>query len=190
MSPSDAASASASPVNYGGAATPVGFREIRYDLCVGSGAALHAEVMADVDSWRLHHESGLLVSANGAASEIVGETIRMRYRPLRRTVPITITTVHCAILWAGEPPEGPGLDLLPGSIDRGFGYEADPRHREEGQEHFLITHEPDGTVWFRLRGFWRPRAPRWSPIYPLTLLGQSYASHGYLRALRRLTQQR
>ncbi|WP_081863819.1 DUF1990 family protein [Mycetocola saprophilus] len=186
MTPSSALS----PPHYGGPDTPTGFREIRYDLRVGVGAALHTRVLADVGSWRLHRESGLLVGATGAASDIVGATIRMRYRPLPRLVPITLTTVHCEILWAGIPPEGPGLDLMPGSIARGFGYEADPRHREEGQEHFLITHEPDDAVWFRLRGFWRPRAPRWSPIYPLTLLGQSYASHGYLRALRRLTRNR
>src|SRR5262249_3816421 len=50
----------------------------------------------------------------------------------------------------------------------GFAYGTLPDHVESGEERFMIETESDGTVWYDLLAFWRPRHPVAGLGYPLT----------------------
>lgn len=49
---------------------------------------------------------------------------------------------------------------------RGFAYGTLPRHVECGEERFLIEQRPDGSVWFDIAAFSRPRHPLVRLCYP------------------------
>ncbi|MCC7504008.1 MAG: YndJ family transporter [Saprospiraceae bacterium] len=54
----------------------------------------------------------------------------------------------------------------------GFAYGTLPAHIERGEEIFLVTQSPDGTVWYELRAFSRPRALLARLGYPVVRLLQ------------------
>ncbi|MFE1950591.1 DUF1990 family protein [Streptomyces sp. NPDC059524] len=65
----------------------------------------------------------------------------------------------------------------------GFAYGTLAGHPECGEEAFLVTREPDGSVWFRIRAFSRPG--RWYTRLagPLARVVQLAVTRRYLRAL-------
>lgn len=50
---------------------------------------------------------------------------------------------------------------------RGFAYGTLPSHVERGEERFLVEQLPDGSVWYDLAAFSRPRHPLVWAAYPL-----------------------
>ena len=67
----------------------------------------------------------------------------------------------------------------------GFAYGTLPRHVEQGEEIFSVEREADGSVWYRLAAFSRPR-------HPLVRLGYPYArlTQARFRRLSGLAMQR
>jgi uncharacterized protein (UPF0548 family) len=51
---------------------------------------------------------------------------------------------------------------------RGFAYGTLPPHVERGEERFLVEQRTDGSVWYDLAAFSRPRHPLLWAAYPLT----------------------
>jgi len=67
----------------------------------------------------------------------------------------------------------------------GFAYGTLPAHVARGEERFLVEQEDDGTVWYDLFSFSRPRHPLARLGSPVTRVMQKRFAHASLKAMRR-----
>lgn len=67
----------------------------------------------------------------------------------------------------------------------GFAYGTLPGHVARGEERFLVEQEDDGTVWYDLSSFSRPRHPLARLASPVTRAMQKRFGHASLEAMRR-----
>jgi uncharacterized protein (UPF0548 family) len=67
----------------------------------------------------------------------------------------------------------------------GFGYGTLMDHAERGEERFMVGQDPEGTVWFDLTAFSRPRQLLARIFYPLTRRVQLQFGPDSMQAMRR-----
>lgn len=65
----------------------------------------------------------------------------------------------------------------------GFVYGTLPGHPEEGEASFVVSHEPDDSVWLTVRSFSRPSSTLYRLGYPVVRFMQNRMTQRYLRAL-------
>ncbi len=127
-----------------------------------------------VTTWGMHRATGARVHAAEADRAAPGVRLRVAagFGRLEYAVP-------CRVVWAayGEDRTGLAYGTLEG-------------HPESGEESFVVTLDPDGSVWFTVTAFSRPA--RWytrlaGPAVPVL---QRWYARRLGRAVRRLAQGR
>jgi uncharacterized protein (UPF0548 family) len=66
----------------------------------------------------------------------------------------------------------------------GFAYGTLPLHPETGEESFMVERDDDGSVWFRVAAFSRPRELLARLGAPVRRLVQRRVTNGYLNAMK------
>ncbi|MFB6629305.1 DUF1990 family protein [Streptomyces sp. NPDC056362] len=142
-------------------ALPAGYHHLRHSAVVGHGRAAFEAAGAAVTTWGMHRASGARVRADAVrAWPGVHLEVSLGAGPLRLGVP-------CAVIWTAYEKDRVG-----------FAYGTLTGHPECGEESFVVTLDPDGTVRFTVTAFSRP-ATRYTrlagPLVPR--LQQAYARH-------------
>jgi uncharacterized protein (UPF0548 family) len=182
---------------------PKGYRPAEDSIRIGSGRDRFETAAATLLAWGVQKNSGIVVSnielpspsdtdyaglvydADGtplAARDVnpeltysedgtpqisAGVTADLRIRAYGRQVTAPVRVV----LVIDEPNEA------------GFAYGTLPGHPEEGEESFVVTHEPDDSVWFTVRAFSRGSTMFYRAVSPLLRRQQRLMTKRYLRAL-------
>lgn len=147
-----------------------GFRCFERSVRVGAGEECWASAERDLFAWAVKTRSGFVVE--GAAGAVPGRAeaggeywLVARFGPLRVREPVRVVAV------IDEP-------------DRvGYAYGTLPGHPISGEEAFLLSRRPDGSVWFTLRSITRPGSRIWRLAFPVVLVAQRIYRRRYLRAL-------
>ncbi|WP_223205920.1 DUF1990 family protein [Streptomyces xanthii] len=140
---------------------PPGYAHLDRRVRLGSGQQCLERAGAAVLAWRAQRGAGLSVTPGDNVRE--GADVVLRFLLLR---------IPCRVVRVVREP------------DRiGFAYGTLAGHPECGEEAFLVTRDPDGSVWFRIRAFSRPG--RWYTRLagPLARVVQLAVTRRYLRAL-------
>ena len=66
----------------------------------------------------------------------------------------------------------------------GFAYGTLEGHPVTGEEAYIVTRRPDGSVWLTIRSLTRPGRGAWRAAYPAALVAQAVYRRRYVRALR------
>jgi uncharacterized protein (UPF0548 family) len=152
--------------------TPLpGWRGHERTVVTGSGAAHWAAVSAAVLEWGVKTRSGFAVEPAGG-----GLRVAVDAEPwlVASVGPFTVREPVRVVAVVAEP-------------DRcGFAYGTLPGHPVSGEEAFVVSRAPDGTVSLTLRSLTRPAPGRWRPVFPLLLVAQRLYRRRYLRAFRGL----
>lgn len=148
---------------------PAGYRHVRRRTRVGTGAEAYPRAVRDVLSWRMFEAMGVLVEASGdRAAPGASVVVRPSLGPLH-------VTARCVVVWVEQ-----------GRSRAGFGYGTTVDHPLRGEEAFVVTRDPDGTVWLEVASFSRP-ARWWTRLaWPLLRPFQHLYAHRCGTALRRL----
>jgi uncharacterized protein (UPF0548 family) len=72
----------------------------------------------------------------------------------------------------------------------GFAYGTLPSHPEQGEESFIVSTSPDGTVRLEIVAFSRPGNSLVRLSGPIARGIQRWGTNGYLRALRKFVEQK
>jgi uncharacterized protein (UPF0548 family) len=144
---------------------PPRFNHLRYRLLLGTGASLYRSAGENVLTFRMHRATGARIRTEATRAE-PGVHLTVAVGPLR---------APCEIVWAEV-----------GDRRTGFGYGTRPGHPATGEEAFLVEHDEQDRVWFRMVAYSRPATTVAMLGGPLTVVMQ----HGYARlcgrALKRL----
>jgi len=132
---------------------PDGYHHVRMATELGDGDDVWARARAGIDEWCAHAAAGLEVLPHAAPIR-EGTTVAV----VGRVGPVCMLASARIVRVVDEP-------------DRyGFAYGTLPAHPEEGEEHFLVVRDPDGTVRYQVVAFSRPHdlltrlggpVPRW-----------------------------
>jgi uncharacterized protein (UPF0548 family) len=152
--------------------TPLpGWRGHERTVVTGSGAAHWAAVSAAVLEWGVKTRSGFAVEPAGGRLHVAVDAepwLVASVGPFTVREPVRVVAVVA----------GP---------DRcGFAYGTLPGHPVSGEEAFVVSRAPEGTVSLTLRSLTRPAPGRWRPVFPLLLVAQRLYRRRYLRAFRGL----
>ncbi|MEV8588805.1 DUF1990 domain-containing protein [Streptomyces sp. NPDC051180] len=150
---------------------PAGYHHLRHSVTVGSGRAAFETAGAAVTSWRMHRASGARVRCEALrAAPGVALEVSAGLGPVRLGAP-------CSVVWTAYEQNRTG-----------FAYGTLTGHPERGEESFVVSLEPGGSVRFTVTAFSRPGT--WytrlaGPVVPL--LQRAYARR-LGRTLRRLVR--
>lgn len=148
-----------------GLTTP--FRELTRGLVLGSGQDVFDEAAERLMTWQVHRDAGLGVRPDGPrVLPGVRVVLRLGVGPLAVSAPCLVVGV------VAEPTE------------QGFTYRALPGHPEEGDEHFRVSLEADGTVRGTVSASSRPASRLARAGGPATLALQRWQTDRYLAAMR------
>ena len=148
-----------------GAATP--FRDLTRGLVLGSGQDLFDEASERLMTWQVHRDAGLDVRPDGArVLPGVRVALRLGVGPVAVSAPCLV------------------VGVVAEATERGFTYRALPGHPEEGDEHFRVSLDPDGTVRGTVSATSRPASLIARAGGPLTLAVQRRQTDRYLAAMR------
>ena len=117
---------------------PAGYDHLHYRTHIGTGVGVFSRAADAVLTFRMHRAAGLTVRAD---AERAAPGVRLPIGLGRLGVP-------CEVVYAIEEPSRAG-----------FGYGTLPGHVERGEEAFLVEHDAQDRVWFRMVAFSRPA--RW-----------------------------
>ena len=148
---------------------PGGYRHLRRETVLGSGAEVFGRAADALLHWRMHRAAGLRGDATSTAAER-GTTLVQAVR-----VGPVWTTAPCRVVWAAREPQRVA-----------FAYGSLPGHPESGEEAFAVEHGSDGVVRFRVVAFTVPGTLLVAALGPVAALLQARAVDRYLAALRRL----
>lgn len=153
-------------------AAPAGFCAYERSVVVGSGEATWQTARSAVLTWGIKTRSGFdVLTVDGAAAAVRAGadcTLVARLGPFSIREPARVVAV---------------VD----EDDRvGFAYGTRVGHPVSGEEAFILTRTPDGTVSLTLRSLTRPPTGSWRAAFPLVLVAQRWYRFRYLRALRRI----
>lgn len=165
------AEGSTRPADVEWPATPPGFRRFEQVVRIGEGPLLWDHAAREVLLWGVKTRSGFEVRPvdGGDPGVRVGAdyTLVAGVGPLRVREPVRVVAV----------------------VDRddrvGFAYGTLPGHPVSGEEAFVVSRTPDGSVWLTLRSLTRPAEGRWGTVFPVLLLAQRGYRVRYRRSLRR-----
>ena len=127
---------------------PSGYRQLRHRARIGQGETVFAKATDALLHWRMHQAVGVRPHAS-ASKAAPGVEITTK-------VPFPAS---CVVVWVVE-----------NHAHSGFGYGTLPSHPFSGEEAFVLTLDPDETVWFSVLAF--SRAHHWytkvaGPVAPL-----------------------
>lgn len=125
---------------------------------------------AAIRDWAVHRGSGLSVLADGTMA--VGTNVAM-VAPL----PVGFVEVTCRVV---QVIDEPGLF--------GFAYGTLSVHPERGEESFVVSNAPDGTVRFVIAAASEPAHPLARLAPPIATRLQNQACLHYLAAMQRVTR--
>lgn len=106
---------------------------------LGAGAAVYARACKDLDDWKMFPEWAVV--HRETAGQRPGQIVAM--------------VVGICGLWWINPCRI--LHRCDGPTRHGFVYGTLPEHAECGEERFMVEILPDGSVWYEIRAFSRPR---------------------------------
>jgi uncharacterized protein (UPF0548 family) len=147
---------------------PDGYAHGERSAVVGSGDAAFARAVGAVFAWRMQRAAGLRVRASGSPREPGTVVV------LTAGLPRLGYDIPCRVVWSRTT-----------GGEQGFAYGTLPGHPESGEEAFLVTRAPDGTVVFTTRVFSRLASPLARLGGPVSRLVQGAALARYVDAVRR-----
>jgi len=148
---------------------PPGWRGYERTVVTGSGAAHWAAVSVEVLERGVKTRSGFAVEPAGGSSRV---TLDAEPRPVAAVGPFRVR----------EPVRI--VAVVTGPDRCGFAYGTLPGHPVSGEEAFVVSRAPDGTVSLTLRSLTRPAPGVWWLLFPLLLIAQRGYRRRYLRVLR------
>jgi len=150
---------------------PRGYRAIERRVRIGRGEAAWRAAAQETLRWGIQRRSGIEVAAPHEGPLAEGDVVVMR-------VPLWPRDVPCRVVYTVDEQGGAGEPAV-----RGFAYGTLPGHPERGEEVFLVEHDPDDSVWLRIRAFSRPAGWLFWAGYPAVLLMQRLYTRRYLHSL-------
>lgn len=145
---------------------PPGYRHVREERWLGSGAGCFDRAVERLMTWEMHRRAGLSVR-DAAPRVTTGGTavISFRIGPVRLDAPVGV------------------VEVVDDRRVRGFAYGTLPGHPECGEERFLVHHDRDDGVRATIGAFSRPA--RWYTILgaPVARRLQDRTTARYLDAL-------
>ena len=147
---------------------PPGYRHDSYEAKLGTGGELFGRAADGLRTWQAHRGAGVSIyPADATLTE--GTTV-----VLAITVGLVRAVAACRIVYVADEPQR-----------FGFAYGTLNLHPEQGEEAFMVEHDPDGTVWFRITAFSRPHDRLARLGAPVARSIQRRVTNGYLRSLER-----
>lgn len=117
-----------------------GFIADEHAVRLGSGTGVYQAACEALDAWVMFPEWAE-VSRQAVKGQEVGQIVAM-------------VTRICGLWWVNPCRI---LRRCDSANTHGFVYGTLPEHAECGEEQFVIKQEPDGSVWYAIRAFSRPR---------------------------------
>jgi len=145
---------------------PAGFRRHESVVRIGDGQHCWDAASTAVLEWAVKTRSGFTVEPPGAAVGADRRWLTARLGPFRVREPVKVIAV------------------VDRSDRRGFAYGTLDGHPVTGEEAFIVTRGPDGSVWLTIRSLTRPGRGAWRAAYPAALVAQAVYRRRYVRALR------
>jgi uncharacterized protein (UPF0548 family) len=150
---------------------PDGFHRVRLGIDVGQGSGVFERAVLGLKTWKEQDVPFTTVHPAGVPVE-EGETI--------------LITIGLGVIAVAVPCR---IVAVVDEADRwGFAYGTLPGHLEQGEECFMLTHGPDGTVHFEIWSFSRPADTLMKVLGPLGRFGQRTVVRSYLRALKKFVE--
>lgn len=147
---------------------PPGYRHVRHRAVLGHGRDRFRTAAELLMTWGMHRGAGLTVDT-ATPPPAAGVVVVPRFGVGRLSV-----AAPCRVVDVVDEPDR-----------RGFAYGTLPGHPAQGEERFLVEHEPDGTVVLRVTAFSRP-GTWWARLGgPVTRLVQDVVTGRYAAALSR-----
>jgi len=150
---------------------PTGFRAYEGSAWLGTGDRVWAEATTAVMHWAVKTRSGFVIRDLAGAE--VTEVALGQVRLIARIGPFRIT----------EPAEVVAIVRETDCV--GFAYGTHAGHPVSGEEAFLVSRAPDGTVHLQLRSLTAAPRGKWRAAFALALIAQRFYRRRYLRALTR-----
>lgn len=146
-------------------ARPRGFLRHESTVVLGTGPAVWDDAADRVLRWGVKTASGFVVDPPGPVE--VGDDARVTFRvgPVEVVEPVRVVAV------CREPARV------------GFAYGTLPGHPVSGEEAFVVSRDPGGTVRLTLRSLTRPAPGAWALAFPVLLVAQRVVRRRYRRAL-------
>jgi uncharacterized protein (UPF0548 family) len=146
---------------------PIGYRHVARVAHLGFGREVFDRCSSLVLSWEMHRRAGLSVHASDPIA-LEGSVVALVFGASRFGV-----VCPCRVVYVVDEPGR-----------RGFAYGTLPGHPEEGEESFMVAHEPDGSVVLCITAFSRPANALSRLGGPLTRRVQDWITGRYVAALQ------
>jgi uncharacterized protein (UPF0548 family) len=146
---------------------PPGYRHVTRRAHLGDGRAAFDQCSAAVLSWDMHRRAGLSVHASHPTAQ-EGAVVALVLGGSRIGL-----VLPCRVVYVVAEPGR-----------RGFAYGTLPGHPEQGEESFMVSHEPDGSVVLRISAFSRPGNALSRLAGPLARWVQDRMTNRYVDAAR------
>ena len=121
--------------------TESGFIADEHVMRLGSGTEVYQRACAALDAWQMFPSWAVVMRQSGQSSQKPNQIVAM------------VTRIYG--LWWINPCRI--LRRCDTAHTHGFVYGTLPEHTECGEEQFVIEQHPDGSVWYVIRAFSRPR---------------------------------
>ena len=146
---------------------PAGFRSGRYETTLGAGRSTFERAVEGLRTWQAHRLRGLSIY------------------PARAPLEVGATLLVCVGMGLVMPAPCRVVKVFD-EVDRwGFAYGTLPGHPEQGEEAFVVSLDPEGSVGFEIRAFSRPASRLVALSGPIGRSVQRRATDGYLASLSR-----
>jgi len=149
-------------------ALPPGYSHDRYEVKVGVGEVSFQRAADGLRNWKAHRGAGVAVYPSGAPLA-KGTTV-----VLVIGIAMVRAIAACRIVYVVDEPNR-----------FGFAYGTLALHPEQGEESFVVEHDTDDTVWFRITAFSRPHDAIARLGSPVARAVQRQVTNAYLRSLER-----
>jgi uncharacterized protein (UPF0548 family) len=146
---------------------PAGYRHVTRVARIGRGREAFDQCSGAVLSWEMHRRAGLSVHPSHRVAQ-EGVVVALVLGASRFGV-----VAPCRVVYVVDEPGR-----------RGFAYGTLPGHPEEGEESFVVSHDPDGSVVLRITAFSRPANALSRLGGPLTRWVQDWMTTRYIAAVR------
>jgi uncharacterized protein (UPF0548 family) len=145
---------------------PAGYHHVRRSAVIGAGRAAFQAASDSLLGWQVHSRAGLQVAVSRTTAG-PGAVVQLSVGVGRARI-----GAPCRVVYAVAEPRR-----------RGFAYGTLPGHPESGEEAFVVEHNGDDTVTFRITAFSRPATAAARVAGPAGRLIQQWVTTRYLRAL-------
>lgn len=148
---------------------PAGYHQLTRSVPIGHGHQVFSRAGDAVCQWQVQLGAGLQVSAS-APTAVPGAVVvlGLGIGSLRLQAP-------CRVVYAIDEPRR-----------RGFAYGTLAGHPESGEEAFVIEHQDDDTVSFKVTAFSRPATRLAKAAGPVSVVVQHRITARYLRSLGKI----